>query len=104
MWRSNAPSVAAAVPNNRPSRIPWITVVKCQLEIPTGRSNCRTTEQNGICPICGESITELTGWHNHHIRWRCQGGTDGAENRVLLHPNCHQQVHSQKLTVQKPRS
>ena len=61
-------------------------------------------EQNGICPICGERITELTGWHNHHIRWRCQGGTDGAENRVLLHPNCHQQVHSQKLTVQKTRS
>jgi RNA-directed DNA polymerase len=65
---------------------------------------CLWKEQNGICPICGERITELTGWHNHHIRWRCQGGTDGAENRVLLHPNCHQQVHSQKLTVQKPRS
>jgi RNA-directed DNA polymerase len=27
----------------------------------------------------------------------------GAENRVLLHPNCHRLVHSQCLTVEKPR-
>jgi RNA-directed DNA polymerase len=60
-------------------------------------------EQDGNCPICGERISELTGWHNHHITWRCLGGTDGAENRVLLHPNCHQQVHSQGVTVTKPR-
>ncbi|WP_373285987.1 HNH endonuclease [Marinithermofilum abyssi] len=31
------------------------------------------------------------------------GGADTQENRVLLHPNCHNQVHSQNLTVEKPR-
>lgn len=50
--------------------------------------------QRGLCPVCGERITKETGWHNHHIQWRVHGGGDELENRVLLHPNCHQQVHS----------
>jgi RNA-directed DNA polymerase len=60
-------------------------------------------EQKGLCPACGQKITRATGWHNHHIVWRCHGGADGARNRVLLHPNCHSQVHSRKLKVVKPR-
>jgi len=60
-------------------------------------------EQEGLCPICQQKITRLTGWHNHHRIWRSLGGSDLAENRVLLHPNCHQQVHSQGLFVEKPR-
>jgi RNA-directed DNA polymerase len=60
-------------------------------------------EQNGVCPICQQKITKLTGWHNHHIVWRSHGGSDGAQNRVLLHPTCHTQVHSQGTTVVKPR-
>jgi RNA-directed DNA polymerase len=59
--------------------------------------------QNGLCPICHQKITELTGWHNHHVVWRSQGGIDGMSNRVLLHPECHRQVHSRKVTVVKPR-
>jgi RNA-directed DNA polymerase len=59
--------------------------------------------QNGICPVCDEKITKLTGWHNHHIVWRVDGGQDGIENRVLIHPNCHRQVHSRNdFTVVKP--
>jgi RNA-directed DNA polymerase len=60
-------------------------------------------EQRGICPICTRKITTLSGWHNHHLVWRSQGGADGAANRVLLHPTCHYQVHSQRLSVAKPR-
>src|SRR5262249_24582921 len=59
--------------------------------------------QQGRCPVCDQAITELTGWHNHHIIWRSQGGSDQAANRVLLHPNCHRQVHSQGISVVKPR-
>lgn len=61
-------------------------------------------EQKGICPVCDQKITQITGWHNHHIVWRSLGGDDRSENRVLLHPHCHRQVHSQKLCVAKPRS
>jgi len=60
-------------------------------------------EQNGLCPVCNHKITKITGWHSHHILWKSRGGPDTAENRVLLHPNCHQQIHSQGLHVEKPR-
>ncbi|WP_236601283.1 HNH endonuclease [Ktedonobacter sp. SOSP1-52] len=60
-------------------------------------------EQGGLCPICHQKITKITGWHSHHVLWRSKGGSDRAENRVLLHPTCHQQVHSQGLHVEKPR-
>ena len=60
-------------------------------------------EQNGACPVCQQKITKSTGWHSHHIIWRSKGGPDTQANRVLLHPTCHQQVHSQGLTVTKPR-
>lgn len=70
-----------------------------------GRRNLRFLwhEQKGICPVCHQKITLLTGWHNHHIVWRVQGGSDVLANRILLHPHCHQIVHSQGLTVRKPR-
>jgi RNA-directed DNA polymerase len=61
-------------------------------------------QQDGLCPVCHQKITRLTGWDNHHIVWRAHGGSDTATNRVLLHPNCHRQVHSQTLDVVPPRS
>lgn len=60
-------------------------------------------EQAGRCPICQQPLTRQTGWHSHHIVWRTHGGGDDWNNLVLLHPNCHRQVHSQRLTVAKPR-
>jgi retron-type reverse transcriptase/5-methylcytosine-specific restriction endonuclease McrA len=60
-------------------------------------------EQNGLCPVCEQKITKLTGWHNHHLVYRVMGGSDSAENRVLLHPECHRSVHSQGVFVEKPR-
>ena len=60
--------------------------------------------QRGACPVCGESITRKTGYHNHHVRWRVYGGGDEQENRVLLHPNCHHQIHSPEYDGPMPRS
>jgi RNA-directed DNA polymerase len=60
-------------------------------------------EQKGICPVCRQKITKLTGWHNHHLVWRSHGGNHTADNRILLHPNCHRQVHCLGLPVAKPR-
>jgi RNA-directed DNA polymerase len=60
-------------------------------------------EQQGLCLVCHQKITKITGWHSHHLLWRSKGGSDRADNRVLLHPTCHQQVHSQGLSVEKPR-
>jgi RNA-directed DNA polymerase len=59
-------------------------------------------QQHGICPVCQQKITKITGWNNHHILDHTLGGPDTDENRVILHPNCHQQVHNQHIPVAKP--
>jgi RNA-directed DNA polymerase len=53
--------------------------------------------QKGVCPNCGQKITPETGWHSHHVVWKVHGGSDGTGNRVLLHPNCHRQVHGPEI-------
>jgi RNA-directed DNA polymerase len=67
------------------------------------RLNYLWREQNGLCPICNQPITRRTAWQQHHIVWRSLGGAEGLENRVLLHPNGHRQVHAKGLSVSKPR-
>jgi len=60
-------------------------------------------EQQGVCPVCCQLITPNTGWHAHHIVRRSKGGSESTDNQVLLHPTCHQRVHSQEISVVKPR-
>jgi RNA-directed DNA polymerase len=60
-------------------------------------------EQRGCCPVCNERITRITGWRLHHCVSRVLGGSTNATNRVLLHPECHDRVHRQRLHVSKPR-
>jgi RNA-directed DNA polymerase len=50
--------------------------------------------QDGICPNCDRRITQDTGWHLHHVVKRSRGGSDKLTNLVLLHPNCHTQLHA----------
>jgi RNA-directed DNA polymerase len=59
--------------------------------------------QEGKCPVCHLKITKETGWNIHHIIYRVNGGPDTMSNLLLLHPNCHKQVHSRVLEVEKPR-
>ena len=58
--------------------------------------------QRGLCGLCQGKITKETGWHDHHIQYRAHAGSDALSNRILLHPDCHTQVHSLGLTVVKP--
>jgi RNA-directed DNA polymerase len=60
-------------------------------------------EQDGLCPVCNQKISKISAWHSHHILWRSRAGPDTAEKRVLLHPTCHQHVHSLGIPVEKPR-
>jgi len=41
-------------------------------------------EQRGLCTVCNAKITRLTGWRLHHCVPRAMGGSQSAENRVLL--------------------
>lgn len=51
------------------------------------------------CPCCKQLITQETGWNIHHVIERHKGGTDKLDNLVLLHPNCHRQVHNLNLMM-----
>ncbi|HCE8694816.1 TPA: group II intron reverse transcriptase/maturase [Pseudomonas aeruginosa] len=55
--------------------------------------------QKGLCALCGHAISKETGWHDHHVIRRVDGGPDTLSNRVLLHPNCHALVHSRREKV-----
>ena len=60
--------------------------------------------QGGRCPHCGDAITPVTGWHDHHKMSQLRGGTDAVDNHVLLHPNCHMYVHHAWVSLCKPHS
>jgi RNA-directed DNA polymerase len=55
--------------------------------------------QRGLCLVCNLRITRLTGWRLHYRVPRVKGGSTGADNRVLLHPECHDRVHRQHISV-----
>jgi RNA-directed DNA polymerase len=59
--------------------------------------------QRGFCPVCNTKITRITGWRIHYCVPRVMGGSTNADNRVLVHPECHDRVHRQHLSVLKPR-
>jgi len=61
-------------------------------------------DQDGKCLVCEEKITKETGWSVHHLARRVDGGTNKLGNLVMLHPNCHCQVHSLGINVVKSAS
>lgn len=60
-----------------------------------GRTKMRSLwrQQSGICPVCQQGFSGETSIHVHHILERSKGGSDRLDNLVMLHPNCHRQVH-----------
>jgi RNA-directed DNA polymerase len=55
--------------------------------------------QEGICPNCTEKITKETGWNLHYIQSKTDGGKSNVFNLMILHPNCHRQMHSREKKV-----
>ncbi|MGB2255764.1 MAG: group II intron reverse transcriptase/maturase, partial [Spongiibacter marinus] len=60
--------------------------------------------QKGLCLLCNTAITRETGWHRHHVVPRTLGGVDTVDNLILLHPNCHQQLHHRCTNGRLPGS
>ncbi len=58
--------------------------------------------QEGQCPVCDRPITMDEAFDAHHIHPKQLGGTDRLSNLILLHPNCHRQVHFGRGPVQLP--
>jgi len=64
--------------------------VKWSSEEWAGQSMLLDFRAAGRCELCGERITRAA--HRHHRQRRGVGG-DRLSNLVLLHPECHWQVH-----------
>lgn len=58
--------------------------------------------QGGICLVCQQPLDGEFGRHVHHLQRKVDGGRFLTSNLVMLHPNCHRQVHSQGITLVKP--
>ena len=56
--------------------------------------------QDKRCTLCDQLITKETWWNIHHRIPRCEGGNNNAANLVLLHPNCHRQLHANGWTLE----
>jgi RNA-directed DNA polymerase len=55
--------------------------------------------QKGRCHVCSEPVTKETGWNLHHVVWKSLGGKDTRKNLLMLHPNCHRQLHVNPFPV-----
>jgi RNA-directed DNA polymerase len=58
--------------------------------------------QDKECPICNEKIRKEGGWKIHLILPKSEGGADNISNLVMVHPDCHKQIHSLRLKIAKP--
>jgi RNA-directed DNA polymerase len=57
-------------------------------------------KQKGKCPNCKQGINLETNWDVHHIIPKSKGGDNRSLNLMMLHINCHKQVHNQGSRVE----
>lgn len=69
--------------------------------------------QKGLCPLCGldlidgagyepDNVHEWARWfdakartlNRHHVVYRSRGGSDDRSNLILIHTECHRQLHA----------
>lgn len=49
--------------------------------------------QDFKCSVCRQQFNSQDEWDIHHIIRRVDGGTDNSSNLMMLHINCHRQLH-----------
>lgn len=59
-------------------------------------------EQKRCCPICQELLSQASGWHLHSIVPRSRGGNNCSTNLIMVHPACHNLIHTSEVRVDKP--
>lgn len=53
-----------------------------------------------VCPIC---ISKQNEFENHHVIWRCEGGTDDPCNILRICNSCHALITRGNEEERKPR-
>jgi len=66
-----------------------------------GNKNLQTVwnRQKGKCPNCKQAITFETDWDVHHVIPKSNGGDNRNSNLMMLHINCHKQIHNLRFDV-----
>lgn len=59
-------------------------------------------EQKRRCPVCQELLSQASGWHLHSIIPHSRGGNKSSTNLIMVHPACHNLIHTSEVTVEKP--
>lgn len=54
-------------------------------------------KQKGKCPNCNQVINLETDWDVHHIIPKSKGGDNRSSNLMMLHINCHKQIHNPRF-------
>lgn len=54
-------------------------------------------KQKGKCPNCKQIITLETDWDVHHIIPKSKGGDNRNSNLMMVHINCHKQIHNPRF-------
>lgn len=57
-------------------------------------------KQKGRCPNCKQAITLDIDWDIHHVIPKSKGGNNRSSNLMIMHVNCHKQIHNQRLSVE----
>ncbi|MBF4318223.1 HNH endonuclease, partial [Vibrio anguillarum] len=52
--------------------------------------------QDYKCVVCNQQFHSEDEWDIHHIVRRVDGGSDISSNLMMLHINCHKQIHSKE--------
>ena len=55
------------------------------------------TREHNKCQFCSEEFKKGDPKHVHHIIPRTQGGTNSVDNLAILHKECHEKLHREKL-------
>ncbi|MGO2281958.1 MULTISPECIES: group II intron reverse transcriptase/maturase [Vibrio] len=55
--------------------------------------------QDYKCTVCKQEFTSEDEWDVHHIIRRVDGGNDNISNLMMLHVNCHRQIHSGSSSI-----
>lgn len=64
-----------------------------------GKLRFLAERQDYRCPNCCQLLDDERDWDIHHVIRRVDGGSDEIDNLVLLHVNCHNQLHSSGVVV-----
>jgi RNA-directed DNA polymerase len=64
-------------------------------ELPASRQKI-AKKQNGLCPVCKNTLFNEEELHVHHKVPKAKGGKDNYGNLVLVHFFCHQHIHAKE--------